>query len=84
MGVVCIQMEVNRSTLKIVTERPIGKRLLGSPTRRWDENIRMHLKDKGYLFEWFYLLGSEYGLLDNPCECGIQSQASISHRSVSK
>ena len=38
-------MEEGRSTFKILTGTPTGKRLLGSPRRRWEENIRMDLKE---------------------------------------
>ena len=33
-----------RSSFKILAEKPTGKRLLGRPTRRWEDNIRMGLK----------------------------------------
>ena len=31
---------------KILTGRPTGKRSLGRPMRRWEDNIRMDLKEK--------------------------------------
>ena len=34
-------MEEGRSAFKILTGKPIGKRPLGSPRRRWEDNIRM-------------------------------------------
>ena len=37
-------MEECRSTFKILTGKPIGKRPLGRPRRRWEDNIRMDLK----------------------------------------
>ena len=37
-------MEVGRNPFKILTGIPRGKRLLGRPRRRWEENIRMDLK----------------------------------------
>ena len=40
-------MEDGRTTLKIVTGKPTGKRPLGMPKRRWDDNIRMDLKEMG-------------------------------------
>ena len=33
-------MEDGRSALKILTGKPTGKRPLGRPRRRWDDNIR--------------------------------------------
>ena len=38
-------MEECRSAFKILTGAPAGKRLLGRPRRRWENNIRMHLKE---------------------------------------
>jgi len=34
-------MEEGRSVLKISTGKPTGKRPLGRPRRRWEDNIRM-------------------------------------------
>ena len=35
------------SALKILTEKPTGKRRLGKPRRRWEENIRMDIEEIG-------------------------------------
>ena len=40
-------MEEGRSDLKILTDKPTGKRPLGRPRRRWDDNIRMDLEEIG-------------------------------------
>ena len=34
-------MEESRSSFKILTGKPTGKRLLWRPRRRWEDNIRM-------------------------------------------
>ena len=39
------RMEEGRSAFKIVTSTPTGKRPLGRPRRRWEDNIRMDLKE---------------------------------------
>ena len=36
-----------KSAYKILTGTPIGKRPLGRPRRRWEDNIRMDLKEMG-------------------------------------
>ena len=36
--------EEGRSAFNILTRRPTGKRTLGRSRRRWEDNIRMHLK----------------------------------------
>ena len=41
------RMEKDRSAFKILTGKPTGKRLLGRPRRRWEDNIRMDLKELG-------------------------------------
>ena len=38
-------MEEARSTLKIVTGKPTGKRPLGRPSRSWEDNIRLSPKE---------------------------------------
>ena len=41
------RMDEGRSVLKILTGRPTGKRPLGRPRRRWEDNIRMDLEEIG-------------------------------------
>ena len=41
------RMEEGRSAFKILTGKPTGKRPLGRPRRRWDDNIRMSLEEIG-------------------------------------
>ena len=40
-------MKETRSAFKILTGKPTGKRPLGSPRRRWEDNIGMDLKKIG-------------------------------------
>ena len=40
-------MEERRSAFKILTSKLTGKRPLGRPRRRWEDNIRMDLKEVG-------------------------------------
>ena len=40
-------MEEGMSAFKIVTGKPTGKRPLGRPRRRWEDNIRMDLEEIG-------------------------------------
>ena len=39
------RMEEGRSAFKILTGTPAGKISLGRPRRRWEDNIRMDLKE---------------------------------------
>ena len=40
-------MEEGRRAFKILTVKPTGKRPLGRPRRRWEDNIRMELYEIG-------------------------------------
>ena len=40
-------MEEGKSPFKISTGKPTGKRPLGRPRHRWEENIRMDLEEIG-------------------------------------
>ena len=40
-------MEEGRSAFKILTGKTTGKRPLGRPRRRWEDNTRMDLKEIG-------------------------------------
>ena len=42
-------MEEGRSAFKILTGRPTGKRPLGRPRRRWEDNIRIYHKEMGII-----------------------------------
>ena len=46
------------SAFKILTGTPVGKRSLGSPRRRWEDNIRMD-QDRSY---WRALLNAALNL----------------------
>jgi hypothetical protein len=48
------RMEENRCAFKILTDKPAGKRPLGRPKRKWEDNIRMDLKETGIITKnWF-------------------------------
>ena len=38
-------MEEGKIAFKIVSGKPVGKRPLGRPRRRWEDNMRMELKE---------------------------------------
>ncbi|KAJ4442509.1 hypothetical protein ANN_04096 [Periplaneta americana] len=41
-------MDESRNAYRVLVGRPEGKRLLGRPRRRWEENIKMNLGEVGY------------------------------------
>ena len=42
-----MQLDEDRSAFKILTGKPTGKRPLGRPRRRWENNNRMDLEEIG-------------------------------------
>ena len=40
-----VRMEESRRAFKILTGKPTGKRPLGKPRRRWEDNIRMNIEE---------------------------------------
>ena len=42
-----VRMEEDRSAFKMLTGKPKGKRFLGRPRHRWEDNIRMELEEMG-------------------------------------
>ena len=40
------RMKEGRSVFKILTGKPTGKRPLGRPRRRWEDNIRIYQRNK--------------------------------------
>ena len=45
MKIVEYRIEEGRSAFKILKGKPTGKRGLGRPRRRWEDNIRMDLEE---------------------------------------
>ena len=41
------RMEEGRSAFKILTGKPTGKKPLGRPRSRWEDNIRIDIKEIG-------------------------------------
>jgi len=41
-------MGKQKNAYKILVGKPEGKRLVGRPSRRWEDNIRMDLRDTGW------------------------------------
>jgi len=41
------RMEEDRGVQRVLVGKPEGKRLLGRPRRRWEDNIKMNLQEVG-------------------------------------
>jgi hypothetical protein len=49
-------MEQMKNSYRILLRKPKGKRLLGRPRYRWEDNIRMNLREIGWEgVDWKYL-----------------------------
>jgi hypothetical protein len=44
-------MGEGRGVYRVLVEKPEGKRLLGRPRRRWEDNVRMDLQEVGCGYE---------------------------------
>jgi hypothetical protein len=75
-------MGEGRSAYRILVGRPEGRRPLGRPRRRWEDNIKMDLQE----------VGSEHGLdlygsweiqVAGSCECGNEPSGFYKTRGIS-
>ena len=66
--------EEGRSAFVILTGKPTEKRPSGRPRRRWENNIRMDLKETG-INTSIWVNSAQ----DRPCVCGIEPPDVISH-----
>jgi hypothetical protein len=48
MGRACSTNGAKRNAYRILVGKPDGKRPLGKPRRRWEDNIRMDLREIGW------------------------------------
>jgi hypothetical protein len=59
MGGACSTNGEKRKAYRILVEKPEGKRPLGRPGHRWEDNIRMDLRDIGWSgMDWIDLAQS--------------------------
>ncbi|KAJ4426503.1 hypothetical protein ANN_27317 [Periplaneta americana] len=49
------RMSESRNSYRVLVGRPEGKRSLGRPRRRWEDNIKMDLREVGYDRDWINL-----------------------------
>jgi hypothetical protein len=47
---------LKRNAYRILVGKPVGKRPLGRPRRRWVKNFKMDLRERGWdVMDWIYL-----------------------------
>jgi len=49
------RMGEGRGVHRVLVGKPAGKRPLGRPRRRWEDNIKMHLPEVGGAGDWMEL-----------------------------
>jgi hypothetical protein len=49
MGMACSTNGKERNACRILVEKPEGKRQLGRPRRRWVDNMKMVLREVGWV-----------------------------------
>ena len=72
------RMEEGRSTFKILTGKPTGKRPLGRPRCRWEVNTRMDFEEIGNNAGNWVDSAQDRNYWSS-CECSIEPPGSISH-----
>jgi len=55
MGGVCGAYEEGRGVHRVLVGKPEGKRPLGRPRRRWEDNIKVDLLEVGGVGDWMEL-----------------------------
>ena len=48
MDEACSPYGERRGAYRVLMGKPEGRRLLGRPRRRWEDNIKMHLQEVGW------------------------------------
>ena len=57
--------------------KPEGKRQLGRPRRRWEDNIKTYLREVGWGGMDWIELAQDRGQLAGTCECGNELWGAI-------
>ena len=60
------RMQEGRSVFKILTGEPTGKRPLGRPRPRWEDNIRMDLEEINVSMRGIGLIRLRIGIIGEP------------------
>jgi hypothetical protein len=55
LGRECSTYGEKRGAYRILVGRPEGRRPLGRPRRRWEDNIRMDVQEVGWGMDWIEL-----------------------------
>jgi hypothetical protein len=76
-------MGEERKVYKVLVGKPEGKRPLGRPRRRWEDGVRMDLREIGLGGCGFDSTVSGQGPVASCCECGDEPSGSCATELVS-
>jgi hypothetical protein len=62
-------MREMRDVYRVLVGKPEGKKPLGRPRNRWEGNIKMNLKEVGYVGTWTASMWLRIGQVAGTCEC---------------
>jgi hypothetical protein len=68
-----------QSLYRILVGRPEGRRPLGRPRRRWENNIKMDLQEVGWEGVDWIDMARDMGQVAGSCDCGNEPSDSIKH-----
>jgi len=74
MGRACGAYGGGEGSYRVLVVQPEGKRPLGRPRRRWEDNIRMDLQEVVCGLDW---VGPGEGQVADACDCGNEPSGSI-------
>ena len=77
MGGSCSAYLERRGVYRVLVGKHEGKRPLGRPRRRWEDNIKMDLQEVGWEDAWTGLIWLEIGTSDGCFDCGNEPSVSI-------
>jgi hypothetical protein len=73
VNVACIREKRNAS--RILVGKPEGKKKLGRPTCRWQDNVKMNVREVGWV--WTGLIKLKIGQVEGSCEQDDKPSGSI-------
>jgi hypothetical protein len=69
-------MGEKRNVCKVLVEKPEGTRPLERPRRRWEDNIKMDLREIGWSVMGWIDLAQDRDQWEGPCEYGNEPSGS--------
>ena len=76
MGVACSANVERRGVHRLLVGKPEGKRPLGRPRRRWEDNIKMELQEVEFGVNGLDRGGLGWGQVAGTCACGNELSGS--------